>query len=184
MVSHQRRAPGPCCPAVPAAQGDEAELFRRHQRRLVRSVQSAVGVRRDLAEDGCAFAWAQLLAHQPERSERLFGWLRKVAIREAWRLGRVHLREGALNDHTGEVPGGEWEALVPARVSLEDQLAAREALRTLAALRPRERRYLALLIGGHSYREIQDICGARSYTNVNKHLVRARARLRESEVGG
>ena len=128
MVTHQRRAPGPCCSTVPAAQGDEAELFRRHQRRLVRSVQSAVGVRRDLAEDGCAFAWAQLLAYQPERSERLFGWLRKVA------------------------------------------------LRTLAALRPRECRYLALLIGGHSYREIQEICGGRSSTNVNKHLVRARAR--------
>lgn len=161
--------------------GDEAELFRRHHRGLVRSVQAAVRGPRDLAEDGCAFAWVQLLAKQPERDERLFGWLRKVAIREAWRLGRVRSREGALEDLGARAPERDWETLVAGRVPLEDQLAAREALRALTALRPRERRYLELKIGGHSYREIQEICGGRSYTNVNKHLTRARARLRQIE---
>ena len=61
--------------------------------------------------------------------------------------------------------------------------AARDALRSLASLRPCERRYLELKIAGHSYREIQRICGGRSYTNVNKHLTRARTRLRQIESG-
>lgn len=163
--------------------GDEAELFRDLQPRLLRSVRAAVRPP-ELAEDGCAFAWAQLLATQPERGERLFGWLRRVAIHEAWRLARARSRETALEQLTGDVPHGEWEALVPCRAELEDQLAAREALRHLAALRPRERRYLALKVAGHSYREIQQICGGRTYTNVNKHLVRARARLRQIESAG
>ena len=180
MTSHKRRAPRPLCPRQ---RRDEAELYRRHQSRLLRSVQGAVGGRRDLAEDGCAFAWAQLVAHQPERGERLFGWLRKVALHEAWRLAERDSREAALEELVDDVPGGEWEALVPAPVSMDHELAAREALRALAALRPRERRYLALKIGGHSYREIQQICGGRSYTNVNKHLVRARARLHEVRLG-
>lgn len=34
-------------------------------------------------------------------------------------------------------------------------------------------------VGGYSYREIGAMCGA-SYTNVNKHLTRARARERAS----
>ena len=146
-------------------------------------MQAATGGRRELAEDACAFAWAQLLANQPERGERLFGWLRKVAIHEAWWLAERDSREAALEELVDDVPGGEWEALVAARVSLEDQLGARDALRTLAALRPRERRYLSLKIAGHSYREIQQICGGRSYNYVNKHLVRARARLREMAEG-
>ncbi len=176
---HKRQCRRLRCRAPEGHDGDEGELFRRHQRRLLRSVQAAVGGCSDLAEDGCAFAWAQLVANQPERGERLFGWLRKVAIHEAWRLAERDSREAALEEFVDDVPGGEWEALVPARVSLDDQLEARDALSALAALRPRERRYLALKIGGHSYGEIQQLCGGRSYTNVNKHLVRARARLRE-----
>ena len=181
-MTHERQRLRLRCREPDGPRGDEADLFRRHHRRLLRSVQAATGGRRELAEDGCAFAWAQLLAKQPERGERLFGWLRTVAIHEAWRLGRSASREAALEELTGDVPAGEWEALVPARVSLDDQLEARDALRTLAALRPRERCYLTLKIAGHSYREIQQICGGRSYTNVNKHLTRARARLREIDT--
>jgi hypothetical protein len=89
------------------------------QRSLLRSVQAALGGRRELAEEGCAFAWLQFLANQPERGEHLFGWLRTVAIHEAWRLAGRDSRETALEEIAGALPGGEWEALVPGRVSLE-----------------------------------------------------------------
>ena len=57
-------------------------------------------------------------------------------------------------------------------------MEARTALETLAGLPPRQRRYMALFVAGYRYREIVAICGV-TYTNVNNHLVRARARLRE-----
>lgn len=38
-----------------------------------------------LIEDACSTAWEQFMRYQRERGEKLFGWLRTVAIREAWR---------------------------------------------------------------------------------------------------
>jgi len=59
--------------------------------------------------------------------------------------------------------------------------AARRALRALAALPEKSRRYLAWKIAGYSYQEIQQLAGGVSYTNVNTHLVKARRRLDQNE---
>jgi RNA polymerase sigma factor (sigma-70 family) len=96
-----------------------------------------------------------------------------VAIREAWALAR--------RDHREALPGDddprELAAGGPAPLDVDTVLETRGALEALAGLRERERRYLALKTAGYSYKEIADRCGV-TYTNVNKHLTRARARLR------
>ncbi len=57
---------------------------------------------------------------------------------------------------------------------LDDELEARGALRALAGLPDKSRRYLAWKVAGYSYEEIQRLAGGVSYTNVNKPLVKAR----------
>lgn len=159
--------PGPC-----ALRGDETELFAEHDLPLRRAVRWAVSASDATIDDACSFAWLQLLRCQPDR-DSVFAWLRRVAIREAWRLSARDRRDAPLD---ALVPSQE-----PQATSLERSHDARQALRTLAALPERQRRYLALLIGGYSYVEIAARHGS-SYTNVNKHLVRARGRLRTMSV--
>lgn len=76
--------------------------------------------------------------------------------------------------------GEGWEAFVADRRTLDASLEARRALRTLAALPERERRYLALLAAGYRYHEIVEHAGV-TYTNVNKYLAKARRRIRDVE---
>jgi DNA-directed RNA polymerase specialized sigma24 family protein len=64
--------------------GDEAELYERHHRALVRAVARVVDAPRELIEDACQDAWDTLLRRQPERRS-IFAWLRVVAIHEAYR---------------------------------------------------------------------------------------------------
>src|SRR4051794_29709476 len=54
--------------AMATLRGDEAELFRRHSRRLRRAVASFTAADDATVDDACSFAWAQLVARQPERS--------------------------------------------------------------------------------------------------------------------
>ena len=155
--------------------GDEAELYGSLHPALERAARARVRGRAACVEDACAFAWEQLLRHQPERSERLFAWLVTVAVREGWRLVRVERRQAAPDP--AELEG----APAPER-QLEERLRALAALEALAALRPAERRLLCLRHAGYSYREIAAL--ERRGTNyVNKQLVRARRALREREGG-
>jgi RNA polymerase sigma factor (sigma-70 family) len=169
----------PNCSAVPArppARGDEDELFRRHHRRLVRTVGRAVNAPAELIEDACQTAWLVLLRRQPDRTPRLFGWLRTVAIHQAYRLSRQQRRDALLEELGGDAG---WEDLLGAAQPLEHLIEAREVLGHLAALPEGQRYDLALLIGGFSYREIANSGGrTRSVNNVNKHLTKARTRLR------
>jgi DNA-directed RNA polymerase specialized sigma24 family protein len=67
--------------------------------------------------------------------------------------------------------------------SIDTTLEARCALRSIAELPDTQKRDLALLIGGYSYREIAQRGGRpRSVNNVNKHLTKARARLRAHDL--
>jgi RNA polymerase sigma factor (sigma-70 family) len=160
-------------PAGPAAlRGDEERLYREHHRRLVRSVGWAVNADRALIDDACAFAWRQLLETQPERGERIYGWLRQVALREAWRLARRETREQRLEG----LPGRVWEEELAAEIGLEEQVRAREALRALTRLHPHERRYMELRVAGYRYRELCERCGT-TYTHVNRWVTRANRRL-------
>lgn len=162
-----------------ALQGDEADLFREHHDRLVRSVARTVAAPAVMVEDACQTTWTILLRRQPERGERLFGWLRTVAIREVWRLSRHQRREAWLEELRSE--DGDWNETFPDDRPFDNAIEARRALEVIASLPARQRTDLGLLIGGHSYREIQQRTPGRTYTNVNKHLAKARARIQQVE---
>lgn len=169
----------PTTPARP--RGDEDQLFRRHHHDLQRTVARAVTAPPELIEDACQMAWATLLRHQPERYA-VFGWLRAVAIREAWRLSKLERRELNLEGIT--TTEGTWHEITADPRAIDDTLEAREALRIVAALPDRQRVDLALQVSGFSYDEIAVLTGRRTFTNVNKHLARARARVRLARMHG
>lgn len=156
-----------------APHGDEAKLFEHHAEPLVRIVQRTLSVPRHVAEDACAFAWMQLLRKQPER-ESIVGWLRVVATREALRLIRASGRYAPFEEDPDEPQAVHADE----RADLELTLEAREALRSAAALTEQQVRIFSLHLAGLSYDEI---CAATGYsrTQVNRQIVRARARLRE-----
>ncbi|MGO9790423.1 MAG: RNA polymerase sigma factor [Solirubrobacteraceae bacterium] len=165
----------------PPVRGDEEELFRHHQRALMRAVGKSVNASQELIEDACQSAWLALLRFQPDRTPALFAWLRTVAVRHAYRLSRQEWRDARLEDLGGDQG---WQRLLGGAGSLDDALEARRALATLAALPVLQREDLALLIGGYSYREIAQRAsgGTRSLNNVNKRLTKARTRIRRLEA--
>ena len=156
--------------------GDEADLYRRHHHALLIAVAHAINGSNALIEDACQTAWTILLRNQPRRAS-VFGWLYVVAVHEAYRLSRIERRDAHLEDLALDC---DWEQVLAERRTLEDQLEALEALRALANLPDRERRDLMLRVAGFKYREIAEMTG-RTYTNVNKHLVKARALLRHED---
>jgi len=156
----------------PRLHGDEAELYSRLHAPLERVVRARVRGPAAAVEDACAYAWEQLLQRQPERSERLFGWLVTVATREGWRLVRIERRTAAAG-------AGELEQVRAPEGELELHARALEALQALAGLRPAEKRLLALRAAGYSYREICAL-ERRTYSWVNRHLTRGTRRLRET----
>jgi DNA-directed RNA polymerase specialized sigma24 family protein len=158
----------------PAPRGDEDELYRRHCRDLQRAVAHAINAPRELIEDACQNAWAIMLRAQPDRTS-IFCWLYVVATREAFRLcerDRRHLHLETM------FPTGSWDAVIADARSIDDNLEAREALEILAGLPDRQRADLTLLVAGFGCLEIAELTGGRTYTNVNKHLAKARARVR------
>jgi RNA polymerase sigma factor (sigma-70 family) len=171
--------PEPDAPAtttVPPPRGDEGDLYRRHHRDLERAVARVVNGPRELIEDACQNAWAILLrSQQPDRCS-IFAWLRVVAIHEAYRLSAIEHRDARLERLGSE--DGDWREATADTRTLDAQLEAREALSLLATLPERQRSDLALLVAGFSYREIAEMTGGRTLTNVNKHLAKARARIR------
>ena len=131
-----------------------------------------------MIEDACQNAWAILLRNQPERGA-IFPWLRVVAIHEAYRLSAIERRDAHF-EASATVMG--WEEVFAGRQVIDDALEAREALRVLAELPARQRDDLALFVAGYTYHEIAELTGGRTFTNVNKHLAKARARVRTRGV--
>jgi hypothetical protein len=158
-----------------ASHGDEADLYRRHHRDLARAVARAVDAPCELIEDACQTAWAILLRSQPER-HAIFGWLRVVAIHEAYRLSAIERRDARLERLTSD----SGDCADPH--SLDTLFEARDALRILVSLPERQRNDLALQVAGYSYGEIAGMTGGRTYTNVNKALVKARRRIRHAQA--
>jgi DNA-directed RNA polymerase specialized sigma24 family protein len=156
--------------------GDEANLYERHHQALLIAVSHAINGSGALIEDACQTAWTILLRRQPDRAS-VFAWLYVVAIHEAYRLSAIERRELHLEDLAIE---GDWETILAGRVTVEDQLEALEALRALAGLPGRQRQDLSLRVAGFTYREIAAMTGGRTFTNVNKHLVKARTAIRRA----
>jgi RNA polymerase sigma factor (sigma-70 family) len=153
--------------------GDEAELYRRYQRQLVHAVARSVNAPRELIEDACQTAWLILLCRQPDR-DRVFGWLRTVAIHEAYRLSGVERRDAPVSPGAAVV----WaDGVADGRACLDRQLEARLALARVAELAPRQRRLFALQIAGLSYAQTAAVTGD-SVRTVDRQLRRAHARVR------
>ena len=153
---------------------DHGELYRRHHRDLHRAVARAINAPHELIEDACQNAWAIMLRAQPDPGS-ILGWLYVVATREAFRLCERDRRDSSLE---AMLPSGSWDAVIADAFSIDDILEAREALEVLASLPERQRADLTLLVAGFSYHEIAELTGGRTYTNVNKHIAKARARVR------
>ncbi|MGH2762567.1 MAG: RNA polymerase sigma factor [Thermoleophilaceae bacterium] len=144
------------------AGADTTALYRRYERPL----RAWLGWRlsnasQALVEDACASAWLILVAKRPVCGERIYGWLRTTALHEAYRLLRQQGREQASE------LGEEQPAYVPARRDdPETALEAKRALRALASLRERERRYMAWQVGGYRYSEMQELADGATYTPI------------------
>lgn len=161
----------------PALRGDEDELYRRHHRELHRAVARAVNAPCELIEDACQTAWTILLRSQPQRYA-VFAWLRVVAIHEAYRLSAIERRSAPV-ERVRRDDRDRYEVIVDPR-SIDDAVEAIEALRILASLPERQRTDLGLKVAGLSYEEIRARTPGRTWTNVNKSLVKARARIRKA----
>jgi RNA polymerase sigma factor (sigma-70 family) len=161
----------------PAQRGDEAALFERHAERLLRVVRRAIGGRGHVAEDACSFAWLQLLRTQPAR-DLIFPWLCTVATNEARRLLKRQARQAEFDEDA------VWSAPSPGGRSTDLQLTVevREALEHIAGLSAQQVRIFSLHIAGLTYDEICEATGY-SRTQVNRHMVRARSRIRARRRG-
>ncbi len=156
-------------PRVQLLRGDEADLFRTYEGALRAAVRFSVNASDEIIEDACSYAWLELCRRQPAR-DNVFAWLRVVAVRKAWRDRDNEQREAL---RLAAVP----EDREPLRLDLAHEVRARDALRALAALPPRQRTYLTLIVAGHSYDEIARRHGVTTRT-VNRQLGRARRHLR------
>lgn len=161
----------PTTSAAPQLQGDEEQLYRQHHLALLRAVAHVVNAPPALIEDACQMAWTTLLRNQPRR-ETIFGWLRRVAIHEAYRLSAIDRRDARFE----QIP-----PLATDDEALDHALRAREALRALAALPDRQGRDMTMRVAGYSYKEIAALTG-RTYTNVDKTLDKARAGIRLKQL--
>jgi RNA polymerase sigma factor (sigma-70 family) len=167
--------------SAPTQRGDEQALYRAHHTRLLRLIAHDVSARPQVIEDACAFAWAELLARQPDRTS-IVGWLRVVARREAIRLARHDRLTVSISSLDIEPPPHRARATSCPTGSASDHCEALEALAALAGLPERKRRFLTLKVAGHSYDEIAAHLGV-TYTNVNRQLVRARSAVRAARDG-
>ena len=160
-------SPSTAC-ARPSLQGDESELFRRHHRRLLRLIARDVDARPQVIE--YAYAWLELLARQPERTN-IVGWLRIVARHKAVRLARYDRRLLALGPERAGHDAG------PSRAAIREE--ARDALAHVAGLPARKRAVLTLHVSGHSYGEIAAELHMTPRT-VERQLLRAPAAVRRA----
>jgi RNA polymerase sigma factor (sigma-70 family) len=147
--------------------GDEAELYRAHEVALRAAVRHRIYGSDALIEDACAFAWLQLMRHQPDRGPTLFAWLRTVAVREAYRLYRKEVHHDLGNLGPDQEPAE----------TLDIHLSTRSALRALATMSNHRQRIFLMHLSGLTYTEIAarlDI----TFTNVNRHVTRSRSHLR------
>jgi RNA polymerase sigma factor (sigma-70 family) len=147
--------------------GDEADLFRTHEVALRAAVRSRIYGSDALVEDACAFAWLQLMRHQPDRGPTVFAWLRTVAVREAYRLYRKEIHHDITNLAPDQEPAD----------TLDVQLSTRSALRALTTMSDHRQRIFVMHLSGLSYTEIAAHLGI-TFTNVNRHITRSRSHLR------
>jgi DNA-directed RNA polymerase specialized sigma24 family protein len=161
----------------PPAHGDEAELFRAFNDKLMRTVGVAVGWGNPQGvEDACAFAWAKFLQCQPDRAKNWRGWLVTTAKREAWQqAGRVrefsHLDEEELEYAAAQSRAFEHDPY-------QTHLDVEDAFAVLDHLPERLRRIALLRALGMRQKDIGELTGD-SPTRVGQLITRANAHIYE-----
>jgi len=136
------------------------------------------------AEDAYQRALEILLTKAPPfEGPRLAAWMHTVTKREAMAVRRA--RERLLGTRPPVERDGElWgmDSLPADRPGPAERAERRELVtrssEALAALKPQERRSLALKAEGYSYAEIQQLCGW-TYTKVNRCMAEGRKRFLE-----
>ena len=157
------------------------ETFRRHEAALLGTARRYSLCTED-AEDALQRGFEILLRKAPTDNPReLVRWTQTVVKHEALAVRRERERAlGALA--TGAEAERDWISQIPAHGDGPPELAERrEAIarsrEALQALKPQERRALALLGEGYSYAEIGEITGF-SRTKINRCLAEGRERFR------
>jgi RNA polymerase sigma factor (sigma-70 family) len=183
-------------PIEPDRHEQIAALYKRHAERLRHAITAkTTALDAGLIDEACAFAWEKLLRRRDIDLERarVYCWLYRVALRQAWALGRQQHREassGALSGADDEVPepaAPEPAAPEPAapEPDLVDVVADRVERATLhelmGELHWRERRELLLYAHGLSYEEISAVTRT-TRTAVNRWLARGKKALRETHA--
>ncbi len=147
----------------PQLQGDEAELYRHHHRKLVTVLRRRFRLDHHDADDVAQRAWLLLLERQPAR-HNVFGWLYTTAKHEAFARWQHRRREPPVEQL--EEPLDEPD--------LPAGLDRAELIRRLAAtftgwLTHNQRAALWLWAQGYSYREIADQLD-KTYTWTDRHI--------------
>ncbi len=158
-------------PRYPPQRGDEAELFRRYDKRLRRLTALSVNTTPEIVDDAVNFTWLQLVAKQPRR-ETAFAWLKTVARNEAIRLDGIARRGVSIEHDERGIEGGPAAQVASRLRTAETAQGMLEVKERLADL-PERLREVAFLRGtGWTYEQI----GARlevTHTRVNQLAVRA-----------
>ena len=163
-------------PQAPAARGDEDRLHRQHHRDLHRAVARAVRAPREFIEDACQTAWAILLRTQPERYAIFACCASWPSTRPTASRPSIAARSTS-SASTSTSTTGKSSSQIRTRSTTPTRRLRPCAL---AALPERHRSDLTLKVAGHSYDEIRALTLGRTFTNLNKSLVKARAGIRRA----
>ena len=173
--------------AIPASRDEQmTRFYLDHADRLRPSIAKKVpGLDDAVIDDACAFAW-ETLVRRPDidlGSYYAYWWLYKVALRQAWALGRRRHREQPI----GGLNGADEDSLEPVDLDSDvadvvtERIEHASMREVLGRLHWRERRELALFAYGLSYEEIATVTGT-SYTAVNRWMARGRNALRAADA--
>jgi RNA polymerase sigma factor (sigma-70 family) len=172
-------------PDLPTRTELAVELIAAHDRAFRRTARRH-SICLDDAEDAYQRALEILLTKAPlDQPGRLAAWMHTVTKHEALAVRRARERLLGLPAPAGsERPPLELvvaDRPGPAEAAERTERVARSA-EALAALKPQERRALALKAEGYSYVEIRDRTGW-TYTKVNRCMAEGRKRFLELFAG-
>lgn len=161
---------------MPSRHEDIAAFYRDKAGELEGAVRRAVTGNRQLVEDACSYAWAQLLTRDHVTLDRAgFGWLYVVAIREAYGLSDRARRERPSGG-PGDLPGrGLATEYLETTILYREEIRERGTL--LEALPVRQREMVVLHAAGFTYAEIARICDVTLRT-VERQMLRGKRTLR------
>jgi hypothetical protein len=166
-------------PQTPIApRGDEADLFRSFNPKLMHDIARSVDVAGSaVIEDACSHAWAQFMRYQPDRRRNWQGWLFRAAQREAWRLERELREHRPLRTSEDERKTDFGEAIDP-RDYQAISVGVDDALSIMQELPPRLQRIAMLRALGLRYSDISEITGD-TPTRVAQLVARANLQIGE-----